>query len=93
MLPLLDVILEEVKKVQFVYQEQLPMARKPERVVLAGGGANLLGIEKYFERELGVPVVKAAPFTKFDRPQEIEAFIPELNPIMSVGLGLALKLT
>jgi len=92
MLPLLDAILSEVKKVQFVYQEQLPMARKPERVVLAGGGANLLGIEKYFERELGVPVVKAAPFTKFECPVEIGPFVPELNPVMTVGLGLSLKL-
>ena len=92
MLPFLDAIMNEVKKVEFVYQEQLPMARKPERVVLAGGGANLLGIEKYFEREFAVPVVRAAPFLKFDRPAEIEPFVPELNPIMSVGLGLGLKL-
>jgi type IV pilus assembly protein PilM len=40
MLPFLDVILNEVRKVQFLYQQQLPMARKSERVVLAGGGAN-----------------------------------------------------
>jgi type IV pilus assembly protein PilM len=91
MLPFLDAILNEVKKVQFLYQQQLPSARKTERVVLAGGGANLLGIEKYFEREFGMPVVKAAPFLKFEHPSEIEPFIPELNPIMSVGLGLGMK--
>lgn len=91
MLPFLDAILNEVKKVQFLCQEQLPMARKTERVILAGGGANLLGIEKYFEREFGVPVVKAAPFLKFEHPSEIEPFIPELNPIMSVALGLGMK--
>ncbi len=92
MMPFLDAILNEVKKVQFVYQQQLPMARKPERVILAGGGANLIGIEKYFEREFGVPVVKAAPFLKFGRPAEIEPFILELNPVMAVGLGLGMKL-
>jgi len=91
MMPFLDAILNEVKKVQFLYQQQLPMARKPERVVLAGGGANLLGIEKYFEREFGMPVVKAAPFLKFERPPEIEPFVPELNPVMVVGLGLGMK--
>jgi type IV pilus assembly protein PilM len=91
MLPFLDVILNEVKKVQFVYQEQLPMARKSERVILAGGGSNLLGIEKYFEREFGVPVIKAAPFLKFEYSPDIEPFVAELNPIMSVGLGLGMK--
>jgi type IV pilus assembly protein PilM len=91
MLPLLDAILNEVKKVQFLYQQQLPYARKIERVVLAGGSANLLGIEKYFERELGMPVVKAAPFVKFEHPIEMEPFIPELNPVMSVALGLGMK--
>ncbi|HVO28541.1 MAG TPA: type IV pilus assembly protein PilM [Candidatus Paceibacterota bacterium] len=91
MLPFLDAILNEVKKVQFVYQEQVPMARRSERVVLAGGGANLLGIESYFEREFGVPVVKAAPFLKFASPPEIAPFLPELNPVMAVGLGLGMK--
>jgi type IV pilus assembly protein PilM len=91
MLPFLDAILNEVKKVQFVYQQQLPMARKTERIILAGGGANLLGIEKYFERELGVPVVKASPFLKFEYQSEIEPFLSELNPIMAVGLGLGMK--
>jgi type IV pilus assembly protein PilM len=91
MLPFLDAIIEEVKKIEFTYQQQLPMARKPERIVLAGGGANLLGIEKYFEREFGAPVVKSAPFTKFEYPADIEPFISELNPIMTVALGLGVK--
>jgi type IV pilus assembly protein PilM len=91
MMPFLDAILNEIKKVQFLYQQQMPMARKPERIVLAGGGANLLGIEKYFEREFGAPVVKATPFARVERPEEVEPFIPELNPIMTVSLGLGLK--
>ncbi len=92
MLPFLDAILNEVKKVQFLYQQQLPSARKTERVVLAGGGANLLGIEKYFEREFGMPVVKAAPFLKYDHPASIEPFVSELNPVMSIALGLGMKI-
>lgn len=91
MLPFLDAIINEVKKVQFVYQEQVAMARKTERIVLAGGGANLLGIEKYIERAFAAPVVKAAPFLKFEHPPEIEPFIPELNPEMTVALGLGMK--
>ncbi len=91
MIPFLDAIVNEVKKAQFSYVQQFPAASKAERVILAGGGANLLGIEKYFEREMGIPVVKAAPFAKFGYPQEIVPFVPELNPLMSVALGLGMK--
>jgi type IV pilus assembly protein PilM len=91
MLPFLDVIINEVKKSQFVYGEQLAFAKKSERIVLSGGGANLLGIEKYFEREFGIPVVKIAPFLKFGYPDGVGPFVPELGPIMGVALGLALK--
>ncbi len=90
MLPFLDAIINEVKKVDFTYHEQVSIARKAERVILAGGGANLLGIEKYFEREFGMPVAKAAPFLKFEYAPDIQPFVSELNPLMSVALGLGL---
>ncbi len=91
MLPFLDGILNEVKKAQYKYATQFPDTPKIERVMLSGGGANLLGIEKYTEREMGVPVVKAAPFARFEYQSAIEPLVPELNPVMSVALGLALR--
>jgi type IV pilus assembly protein PilM len=91
MLPFLDVIINEVKKAQFVYSEQVPSAKKAERVVLSGGGANLAGIDKYFEREFGIPVARIEPFLKFSHPDTIQPFIPELGPIMGVALGLGMK--
>ncbi|MDE2019196.1 MAG: type IV pilus assembly protein PilM [Patescibacteria group bacterium] len=91
MMPFVDAIINEVKKAQFAYGQQFPLAKKTERVMLAGGGANLLGVEKYFEREFGVPVVKAAPFVKFEYPGEIQPLVPELAPLMSVALGLGMR--
>ncbi len=91
MLPFLDAIINEVKKACYKYSTQFPQAQKLERVVLAGGGANLLGIEKYVEREMGMPTVKAAPFSKFEYQSAMELLVPELNPIMTVALGLTLK--
>lgn len=91
MLPFVDAILQEVKRVDFNYRSQVPGARKIERAVLCGGGANLLGIEKYAQDQLGMPAVKAAPFLKFEYPQAIEPLVRELNPSMSVALGLALR--
>jgi type IV pilus assembly protein PilM len=91
MMPFLDAIVNEVKRATYSYRQQFPMATAAERVVLTGGGANLSGIEKYFEKEFGIPVVKAAPFSRFECPDEILSFIPELGAPMAVALGLGMK--
>jgi len=91
MLPFLDAIINEVKKAEYAYRNQFPSLAKVERVVLSGGGANLLGIEKYFAGEFNLPVVKAAPLTRFNYKPEVEPVVAELNPIMSVALGLTFK--
>lgn len=91
MMPFLDAIINEVKKAQFSFAQQFSMAAKSERVVLAGGGANLLGIEQYFGREFGMPVVKAAPFLSFEYAAELAPIVAELNPTMTVALGLGVK--
>ncbi len=91
MMPFLDVIINEVKKAQFNYQSQFLAPHKTERLILAGGGANLAGIEKYFEKEFNFPVIKASPCLKFEHPPEIEPLINELNPTLSIALGLTLK--
>ena len=91
MMPFLDAIMNEVKRVQFNYTGQFPTARPIERIALSGGGANLLGIEKYWAEQFGLPVVKASPFARFEYPQNVEPLVSELNPMMSVALGLALR--
>lgn len=91
MLPFVDAIINEVKKAQFTYTQQYPAARALERVVLTGGGANLLGLTAYCEREFGVPAVKAAPFLQVEYAAGLAPIVAELNPVMSVAIGLAMK--
>ncbi len=91
MLPIVDAIINEVKKAQYTYAAQFPSAKKIERILLAGGGADLLGIGPYFGREFGIPVVKATPFNRFAYDPAIAPLIAELNPMMSVALGLGMK--
>jgi type IV pilus assembly protein PilM len=91
MMPFLDVIINEVKKAQFNYQSQFPGSKGVERVILSGGGANLLGMERYVQEQLQLPTVKAAPFLKFEYSSAIEPLVPELNPRFSVSLGLVLR--
>ncbi len=91
MLPFVDAILNEVKRADFSYRSQFPQAPKIERAILTGGGANLLGIEKYAANQLGIPVVKAAPLSRFAYPALIEPLAPELSPLLSTALGLTLR--
>ena len=93
MVPFLDAIISEVKRVDYTYHNQFPKAGKIERAILSGGGANLLGAQKYFQEQLGVPAVKAAPLFKFERSQAIDPLVPELGPALAVSLGLALRET
>lgn len=91
MLPFLDAIINEVKRAQFNYRSQFSGVSDPERVILTGGGANLAGVAGYFEKEVGLPVVKAAPFTRFEYAPELEPLLPEVGSILSVAMGLVMR--
>lgn len=89
--PFLDAIINEVKRFQVSYANQFAGAKPFERIILSGGGANLLGLEPYASRAFGIPAVKAAPFTTCEYPAELEPLTGELNPLLSVAIGLALR--
>jgi len=89
MMPLLDVILSEVKRVKDNYEKNY--RGKIERIILSGGGANLLGLEKYVADQFRLPTLKADPFGKISYPQEIEPLIKEIGPPFAVALGLGIR--
>ncbi len=89
MSPLLDAIINEVRRSKDSYEQNYK--GKIERVILAGGGANLLGIEKYFKDQLGIPVIKANPFSRISYPKNLEGVVNELGAPLSVALGLGIR--
>ena len=91
MAPFLDATIQEVRRALASYETQFSSARKVERIILTGGGANLLGIEKYFAPRFTIPVVKATPLARCEHSGTMEPIIPLLNPLMSVAVGLALR--
>lgn len=91
MLPFLDAIISEVRRAEFTYKNQFPFAKPIERMILTGGGANLLGIEKYFKDQFNMPVVRATPLSKLEYPPILEPLAQELNTHLAVALGLGLK--
>lgn len=90
MMPLLDAILSEVKRVKDNYEKNY--RGKVERIILSGGGANLLGIEKYVADQFGLPTVKADPFSsKIVYPPEVKPLVKEIGPPFAVALGLGIR--
>lgn len=89
-LPFLDAIIEEIKRAIKNFQDKNPESRI-ERVILAGGGSNLLGIEKYFIDQMNLPIVKGNPFLRVGYPQELEPLINELSADFSNAIGLGIR--
>ncbi|MDD5711035.1 MAG: pilus assembly protein PilM, partial [Candidatus Colwellbacteria bacterium] len=87
MLPYLDVIINEAKRVMAGYERNYQ--EKVDRIILSGGGANLLGIEKYVANSLQLPAVKADPIgTGIEYPQASLPILKSIAPTLSVALGL-----
>lgn len=87
--PFLDVIINEAVKARNEYEKKFN--RRVERVILAGGGANLIGINEYVEKQINLPIITANAFLQVSYPKEIELLIRELGPEFSVAIGAGIK--
>lgn len=58
------------------------------RVLLSGGGARLTNLTSYLAQELRLPVELFDPFLRIEGAQSIA---PEVRPLFSVAIGLALR--
>ncbi|MGC8880968.1 MAG: type IV pilus assembly protein PilM [Minisyncoccia bacterium] len=82
-IPLLDVIKREIEK--SINNYYLKTKRKVEKIILTGGGANLIGLDEYFSKQLLLPVIKGNPFN-----MGLITYNPKLAPIISeIGSTLA----
>jgi type IV pilus assembly protein PilM len=62
--------------------------RQVGRVLLSGGGSRLTNITSYLAQELRLPVELFDPFLRIEGAQSIS---PEVRPLFSVAMGLALR--
>ncbi len=87
--PMLDVIINEAKRVIGSYETNY--RGKIQSIILAGGGANLLGIEDYTTKAFGLPVRKGNPFPQVTYPQFIDPIAKDTGPLLAVAIGLGIK--
>ena len=87
--PFIDVMINEVRRVRDLFERSY--GRRPERLILSGGEANLPGLRKYIEEQLSLPVLKADPFSKINYPDKLEPLVGELGPLLAIALGLSIR--
>lgn len=88
-IPYLDVILGEARRVKNLYEKHYQEGI--ERIILAGGGANLLGLPKYVADEFKLPALKASSFDKVSYPPSTAPLVGSLGASLSVSLGLGMR--
>lgn len=89
LVPLIDSILEEVKKVfrNFYLKE----GKKVEKIILAGGLVLTPGLKEYFAAELKKEIELIDPFSGISFPAILGATLKEMGPTYAIAAGTALK--
>ena len=90
LVPVIDVILTEAKRVILAHETQ-NRQRPVKRVVLNGGGAHLPGLVSYFTNFLGLEVQEADPWTAINMEPDMKAKLSSEGAYYSVAVGLAMK--
>lgn len=89
MVPIIDAILNEAKRVRTGFENGY--RDQVAGVILAGSGANLLGLDKYASKQLGLPVTIADPLEHIAYPPEIAPIMKKLGPTLANAIGLGIK--
>ncbi|HBP01360.1 MAG TPA: hypothetical protein DD454_04095 [Candidatus Moranbacteria bacterium] len=89
-IPVLELLGGEARRIMIAYKEKNKNA-KIDGIVLSGGSSGLAGIDKYFQRMLGVEVSKGNPWKDISYDTKLALSIEKIGSSFSVVLGLALR--
>ena len=85
-----DVILEETKRVIQAYSAKNPQ-NQIKRIVLSGGGAKLPGLVIYLANNLGLEVQEADPWYFVAKDKTLRSKLISEGPVYTVAIGLSLR--
>ncbi len=89
LLPLVDLIISEIKK---IVKEYAGTSKKEvEELVVAGGSALMPGLVEYLSEELKMNVKIANPFSSVYYPPVLEQTLQEMGPSYAIAVGTALR--
>lgn len=88
-LPLVDSILQEARRIMDDYAKSRKMAI--QKVVLSGGSVLMPGFMDYVVKSLGRETIISNPFRGIIYPDVLESTMKKISPTFSVAVGLALR--
>ncbi len=88
-LPYLDAIIGEGLRAKNKFERE--QEKKIEKIILAGGGANLLGIEEYFAKQTNALVLIGNSLSALSYSPEIGILEKQLSAELAIAVGLAIK--
>ena len=89
LLPLVDSLIEEVKKVfRNFYRNE---GKEIQKIILAGGISLLPGFKEYIADSFNKEVVYADPFTHMTYPAILKETLVEKGPSYAIAVGVAMK--
>lgn len=89
LLPLVDIILREIKGILNDFEEQEKTEIK--KVIVAGGTALLPGLKEYFTKSLKIETEVANPFAHIFYPTVLEKTLIKAGPSFAIAVGSALR--
>ena len=89
LIPLVNSLLRDIEQTFLRFKNT--EGKEVEKIILAGGGANLPGLLQYFQNYFKKEVEIANPFKKIYFPPILEETLEEMGPSFSIAVGLALR--
>lgn len=89
--PCLNLISGEIKRILLSYYKKDEANGVIDGIVLSGGTANLIGLDKYFSAIFNTKILVGNPFGRVGYDPKLEAKIKDVGSQFSVAIGLALK--
>lgn len=87
--PITDSLFREILRLINSYNHTV--SKKVEKIILSGGGANMLGLVDYVTKFSGLETIRANPFSKLVYPAFMQPILRDIGPNFSVAVGLALR--
>lgn len=84
----IDKILGEIQRTLSAYYKERD--KKVEKIFVSGGMAYLKGLPEYFNNQLGIETTLVDSFTRVAYPAVLKPAVKELNPMLSIAVGLAM---
>ncbi len=83
-------LVSKIKSALSFYEQNNELNIKIKKIILTGGGANMLSIDKYLTQELDLPVTIANPLKQIDNKQSL-SLTAETAQSFTTAIGLAIK--